>query len=73
MHGNVWEWCGDVWHENYNGAPTDGSAWLKDGSQNLHALRGGSWYDRDFNCRSSNRYWFTAVIRNYSLGFRVVV
>jgi len=28
MHGNVWEWCLDHWHENYDGAPTDGSAWL---------------------------------------------
>ena len=28
MHGNVWEWCDDTWHENYKGAPTDGSAWI---------------------------------------------
>ncbi len=28
MHGNVWEWCADDWHDNYNGAPTDGSAWI---------------------------------------------
>ncbi|MCA6621460.1 MAG: SUMF1/EgtB/PvdO family nonheme iron enzyme [Pseudanabaena sp. M165S2SP1A06QC] len=44
MHGNVWEWCEDVWHENYNGAPNDGSAWLTGGEQNRRALRGGSWY-----------------------------
>ncbi|MFN6140880.1 MAG: formylglycine-generating enzyme family protein, partial [Pseudanabaena sp.] len=73
MHGNVWEWCGDVWHENYNGAPTDGSAWLKDGSQNLHALRGGSWVGIDVNCRSSSRNWFGADRRFNSFGFRVVV
>lgn len=73
MHGNVWEWCGDVWHENYNGAPTDGSAWLKDGSQNIHALRGGSWFDEDIGCRSSVRYWDDADLRYDNIGFRVVV
>ncbi|NET54205.1 MAG: SUMF1/EgtB/PvdO family nonheme iron enzyme, partial [Merismopedia sp. SIO2A8] len=48
MHGNVWEWCIDDWHENYERAPTDGSAWL-DKNENpsqknsLAVLRGGSW------------------------------
>ena len=42
MLGNVWEWCEDTWHESYDGAPTDGSAWLDDeGSRRV--LRGGSW------------------------------
>ena len=31
MHGNVWEWVEDSWHENYDGAPTDASAWLRGG------------------------------------------
>jgi formylglycine-generating enzyme required for sulfatase activity/uncharacterized caspase-like protein len=73
MHGNVWEWCEDVWHENYNGAPTDGSAWLKDGEQNKHIVRGGSWYDFAYNCRSAGRIRIDADSRNINLGFRVVI
>lgn len=73
MHGNVWEWCEDVWHENYNGAPNDGSAWLTGGEQNRRALRGGSWYvDANF-CRSANRDGNFADVRNNFIGFRVVL
>ena len=43
MHGNVWEWCQDHWHNNYRGAPTDGSAWLSGKTDALRVLRGGSW------------------------------
>jgi formylglycine-generating enzyme required for sulfatase activity len=43
MHGNVWEWVEDSWHENYDGAPTDGSAWLLGGDPNYRVARGGSW------------------------------
>jgi formylglycine-generating enzyme required for sulfatase activity len=43
LHGNVWEWCEDVWHPNYNGAPDDGRAWTTGGDQNYRVLRGGSW------------------------------
>ncbi len=73
MHGNVWEWCEDIWHENYNGAHLDGSAWLKDGEQNRHVVRGGSWYNSAGNCRSAFRYWFVTVSRYHDLGFRVVL
>jgi formylglycine-generating enzyme required for sulfatase activity len=73
MHGNVWEWCEDVWHENYNGAPTDGSAWLTGGEQNKRALRGGSWLYIAFGCRSAYRDRGSAGISNFYIGFRVVV
>ena len=73
MSGNVWEWCEDVWHENYNGAPSDGSAWLTGGEQNRRALRGGSW-DHDANyCRSANRSRNDADYRFDGIGFRVVL
>jgi formylglycine-generating enzyme required for sulfatase activity len=73
MHGNVWEWCEDVWHENYNGGPTDGSAWLTGGEQNKRALRGGSWLYIAFGCRSAYRDRGSAGISNFYIGFRVVV
>ncbi len=73
MHGNIWEWCEDIWHENYNDAPTDGSAWLNDGEQNRRSLRGGSRYNFNIFCRSTVRNWVIADKRYYKFGFRVVV
>ena len=73
MYGNVWEWCEDVWHGNYNGAPSDGSAWLTGGEQNRRALRGGSWFGNGIFCRSANRGRNYAVNRIDIIGFRVFV
>jgi len=73
MHGNVWEWCEDVWHANYKGIPQDGSPWLKDGEQNIHSVRGGSWSRLANGCRSANRDRNDSVSGNYDLGFRVVI
>jgi formylglycine-generating enzyme required for sulfatase activity len=74
MHGNVWEWCMDHWHENYEGAPTDGSAWIDlDASEDaFRVLRGGSWSYDPGNCRSASRYRFRADYRRNSFGFRVI-
>ena len=54
MHGNVWEWCEDSWHDNYKKAPTDGSAWVDKKSEG-YVSRGGSWSNYAVNCRSAFR------------------
>jgi formylglycine-generating enzyme required for sulfatase activity/tRNA A-37 threonylcarbamoyl transferase component Bud32 len=70
MSGNVWEWCEDNWHDNYIGAPKDGSAWLTN-DNDYQILRGGSWVSYPFFCRSAYRYYY---IRSglSTFGFRVV-
>ena len=68
MHGNVWEWCQDNWHSNYDGAPTDGSAWL--GNSEYHVLRGGSWCAYLGYCCSA--YRSTDGYLSGNIGFRVV-
>jgi formylglycine-generating enzyme required for sulfatase activity len=55
MHGNVWEWCQDHWHKNYEGAPDDGTAWLTDDKNAIRIVRGGSWSNDPRNCRSACR------------------
>lgn len=71
MHGNIWEWCADVWHENYIGAPTDGSAWLSGGDQGYCVQRGGSWRDRADVCRSAFRVGDIAHNADHIVGLRV--
>jgi formylglycine-generating enzyme required for sulfatase activity len=72
MHGNVWEWCEDDWHENYIDAPTDGSAWNSQSGSNTKLLRGGSWYYVAGDCRSANRVRDSRDYRDCYCGFRVV-
>lgn len=71
VHGNVWEWVQDIFHLDYNNAPTDGAAWLSGGQGSKRVLRGGSWADSATSLRSASRMQNTAIVRNNNYGFRV--
>ncbi|NET30301.1 formylglycine-generating enzyme family protein, partial [Okeania sp. SIO1I7] len=73
MHGNVWEWCQDVWHSNYIGAPIDGSAWETGGDSKLRLLRGGSWSGDSWDCRCAGRNYVNAGSLYSGWGFRIVL
>ena len=71
MHGNVREWVQDCWHDDYDGAPGDGSAWTTAGECGRRVLRGGSWINGPRNLRSAYRLRLDAENRRGSHGFRV--
>ncbi len=71
MHGNVWEWVEDCWHDSYSGAPDAGEAWTSGGDCTRRVLRGGSWFNGPWSLRSANRGRFITGIRNDDIGFRV--
>ena len=73
LHGNVWEWVADTYHDNYKGAPTDGSVWGNLGDGKAKVLRGGSWYYNPNDCRSALRNRDDPDGRNGDIGARVVV
>ena len=73
MHGNVREWCLDHWHENYYGAPSDGSVWIEGCDRDFRVYRGGSWGSSLWNCRSAYRDHYAPDDRSGSFGFRVVL
>jgi formylglycine-generating enzyme required for sulfatase activity len=70
MHGNVWEWCEDIYRDSYKGAPTDGSAWVGQNAGD-RVCRGGSWINSPGLCRSALRDRNARGNRLYNLGFRV--
>jgi formylglycine-generating enzyme required for sulfatase activity len=71
MHGNVWQWTEDCWHEDYKGAPEDGSAWVEGGDCSRRVVRGGSWRNDPRLLRSAVRDKGRTGDRSDDLGFRV--
>lgn len=70
--GNVWEWCQDKWHDSYQGAPTDGSAW-ETGDDSYRVMRGGSWFNYAQYCRCADRnYNYPGHRYDSFFGFRLV-
>ncbi|MCB9298207.1 MAG: formylglycine-generating enzyme family protein [Lewinellaceae bacterium] len=72
MSGNVWEWCEDQWHDNYKGAPGDGSAWVDKEQGAYRVSRGGGWNFSAGGCRCAYRSSWLPRSRSYDLGFRLV-
>lgn len=73
ISGNVWEWCEDDWHINYQGAPTDGRAWVDSPRGDGRVLRGGSWDDYAELCRAAYRNGNAPAGRNTDVGFRLAM
>jgi eukaryotic-like serine/threonine-protein kinase len=80
LHGNVWEWCQDEWFENYQGAPSDGSARgsldrrddsSQRSSERLRVVRGGSWFSHATICRAASRTGLFESFRHDNYGLRV--
>lgn len=73
LSGNVYEWMEDHWHENYDGAPTDGSAWLSSDERARRVVRGGYWGFFTTYCRVSSRYRYVPDFRYDACGFRLAL
>ena len=71
MHGNVWEWCTDPWHKDYENSPKDGMIWEDGGDKKRRLLRGGSWFNYPRDCRSAYRIGNSPGYRLDYIGFRV--
>jgi formylglycine-generating enzyme required for sulfatase activity len=71
MHGNVWEWVEDDWHESHEGAPADGTPWINNPRGSDRVLRGGGWSYEAAYCRSAFRFSFPPAYRGRFVGFRL--
>ena len=72
MHGNVWEWCEDDYHDSYKDAPDDGRVWVDDPRRSYRVLRVGSWGSDAGYCRSAYRSRYNPDLRDDDIGFRLV-
>ncbi|MCB0634138.1 MAG: formylglycine-generating enzyme family protein [Lewinella sp.] len=74
MSGNIYEWCEDYFHDSYQNAPNDGSAWIDQPEQiPRHTLRGGGYFEDAVKCRSIHRIALWPARRNVFTGFRLVL
>ncbi|MBW3598500.1 MAG: formylglycine-generating enzyme family protein, partial [Planctomycetes bacterium] len=73
IHGYLWEWCADAWHDDYDGPPADGSAWREGGEPERRVLRGGSWKDAAERHTSSFRLPAPTGLRDDAVGLRCVL
>jgi formylglycine-generating enzyme required for sulfatase activity len=73
VHGYLWEWCSDVWHETYDGAPADGTARTAAGDPARRVLRGGSWKDPADKLTSSYRRAAPRELKDDAVGLRCVL
>jgi len=72
MHGNMWEWCNDTYHDSYEGASSDSRSGEEEGTP-TRGLRGGCWHDTPQLCRSASRLSYLASEQEDYTGFRVAV
>jgi formylglycine-generating enzyme required for sulfatase activity len=71
IHGNVWEWCEDPWHDSYRGAPQDGSPWPTRRTARFTVARGGCWSGGPSSLRAACRGRYRSELRYAFLGFRL--
>jgi len=73
MHGGIWEWCEDIWHDSFKDAPVDGSAWVNNDNSSRRVRKGGSWSNEARLCRAASREWHWQSDRYNDIGLRVVI
>jgi hypothetical protein len=73
LHGYLWEWCADAWHDDYTGAPKDGRVWHEGGERDKHVLRGGSWKEPAELLTSTSRRSAARDYKDDAVGFRCVL